>query len=309
MQAGQIRFLEKGEKPLLPAWTKLLPMNWRSRYTETCRPYRLEQQENGLMGILQVQREAAMTSAWRKAARNMLEMMEREGVSIVVPPAEGEFPRERLPFAEGRRIAALFAFEGAGEALRRQGKEPAVSSYLIAGGNKGMWKAVLASMGNEVNRLAIFTAEPEAAEEVARECYRERGLLTEVFSSPQNPALQEADVILSCGMEQRAYEHILKKGCFWLDLAGNRSVLRRLGQTRPDIAAAEGFFFRRAEIQREGRFAEAEAFLQCEAFRQSWDLPLEAAEGKLLLEELRQRGFSVSGFSALGKRVKIRKNL
>ena len=70
--------------------------------------------------------------------------------------------------------------------------------------------------------------------------------MAEVFSSPKNAALGAADVVLSCGMEQRAYEHILKRGCIWLDFAGNRPVLRRLRSLRPDISAAEGFFFRMA---------------------------------------------------------------
>ena len=91
----------------------------------------------------------------------------------------------------------------------------------------------------------------------------ERGLMAEVFSSPKNAALGAADVVLSCGMEQRAYEHILKRGCIWLDFAGNRPVLRRLRSLRPDISAAEGFFFRMAAEggeQAEGRLAEAKIY-------------------------------------------------
>ncbi|MGN1231455.1 MAG: hypothetical protein ACI4TP_06095, partial [Anaerotignum sp.] len=162
-----------------------------------------------------------------------------------------------------------------------------------------------------VNHLAIFTQEPDTAEEIVRELYMERGLVTEVFASPKNPTFAEADVILSCGMEQRALEHILKKGAFWLDLAGNRPMLRRLMQLRPDVSAAEGFFFHvtaeTGEKQVEGRMAEAEAFLQCGEFRQSWGFSLEEVEGEAVLLALRERGFAVSGFSAFGKRVKIRK--
>lgn len=310
MELARVRFLEKGEEAVLPKWAKLLPKSWG--YLEKHRPYRLERDADGILGILQVQREEALSTPWRKGALSLLEALEGEGVSIIVPPAEGEFPRERLPFAEGRRLAALFAFEGAAEALRRQGKNPEECTYLLAGGDKGMWQAALSSMGNEVNHLAIFTQEPDGAEEIVGELYMGRGLVTEVFSSPKNPAFAEADVILSCGMEQRALEHILKKGAFWLDLAGNRPMLRRLMQLRPDVSAAEGFFFHvslgNEEKQMEGRMAEAEAFLQCSNFRQSWGFPLEELERDVLLFELRERGFAVSGFSAFGKRVKIRRN-
>lgn len=305
MQIGQIRFLEKGEAPLLPLWTKLLPKGWCSRYTEKYRPFRLERTEEGITGILQVQREGGLSAPWRKGAAALLAEMERLGAAVIVPPAEGEFPRERLPFAEGRKLAALFAFDGAAEALRRQGKEPEEGLYLLAGGEPILWQTPLSAMGNGVNRLAIFTQEPKAAEEIAAELYRERGLVAEVFSSPKNPVLGEADAILSCGMEQRSLEHSLKKGAFWLDLAGNRPMLRRLRELRPDLAAAEGFYFSvpHEEQQKEGRWAEAAAFLRCEAFRESWASP----QGEREAAALRECGFMVSGFSAFGKRVKIRR--
>lgn len=303
MQIGKIRFLEKGEEPLLPTWTKLLTKGWRSQYTEKYRPFRLELTEEGVTGILQMQREEGLSALWRKGALALLAELERAGAAVIVPPAEGEFPRERLPFAEGRKLAALFAFDGAAEALRRQGKHPEEGLYLLAGGDPTLWRTVLSAMGNEVNHLAIFTQELKAAEEIAAELYQERGLVAEVFSSPKNPVLGEADAILSCGMEQRSLEHSLKKGAFWLDLAGNRPMLRRLRELRPDIAAAEGFFFRVPDEmqQKEGRQAEAEAFLRCEAFRESWALP----QGEREAAALRELGFAVSGFSAFGKRVKI----
>ena len=306
MQAAKIRFLEEGELPLLPSWTKFLPASWRASYTEKYCPFRLEEGEGEMLtGILQVQREAALTAAWRQNAYDLLAALEGKNVGIIVAPKAGEFPRERLPFADGKRLENLFAFDGAVEALRRQGKDPAECLYLLCGGNQGSWRAALSSIGNEVNRLAIFTAEPKAAEEIGRELYAERGLVPEVFSSPKNPVFQEVDAVLGCGMEQRAYEHILKRGCFWLDLAGNRPVLRKLLQTRPDVSVAEGFYFHLGERQLEGRFAEAEAFLRCAAFRESWQFPLEEVEREELLSQLKGLGFSVSGFSALGERVKV----
>lgn len=307
MEPARVRFLEEGEEPVLPKWTKLLPQRWRQRKTVDTYPYTLTRVDGVLTGILQVERTAALTADWRRGAVRLLAALEEAGAAIIVPPAEGEFPRERLPFAEGRRLAQLFAFAGAAEALRRQGRNPEESAFLLAGGEPHIWGRVLSSLGNEVNRLAIFTQEPEATEGVVQRLYAERGLMAEVFSSPKNAVLGAADVVLSCGMEQRAYEHILKRGCIWLDFAGNRPVLRRLRSLRPDISAAEGFFFRMAAEggeQAEGRLAEARAYLGCEAFREGFSA--EDWDGERLFSVLQEKGFAVSGFSAFGKRVKIK---
>ncbi len=303
MEAARVRFLNEGEEPVLPKWTKLLPRGWRQRKLVDTYPYRLTREDGVLTGILQAERTAVLTADWRKGAVRLLAALDAAGASVIIPPAGGEFPRERLPFAEGRRLAQLFAFAGAAEALRRQGKNPEESAFLLAGGEPHIWGRVLSSMGNEVNRLAIFTQEPKAAEEVVQRLYAERGLMAEVFSSPKNPVLGAADAVLSCGMEQRAYEHILKKGCVWLDFAGNRPVLRRLRSLRPDISAAEGFFFCTEEGRAEGRLAEARAYLGCDAFRESFSA--EDWDGELLFSALQEKGFAVSGFSAFGKKVKI----
>lgn len=307
MEPARVRFLEEGEEPVLPKWTKLLPQRWRQRKTVDTYPYTLTRVDGVLTGILQAERTAALTADWRRGAVRLLAALEEAGAAIIVPPAEGEFPRERLPFAEGRRLAQLFAFAGAAEALRRQGRNPEESAFLLVGGEPHIWGRVISSLGNEVNRLAIFTQEPETAEGVVQRLYAERGLMAEVFSSPKNAALGAADVVLSCGMEQRAYEHILKRGCIWLDFAGNRPVLRRLRSLRPDISAAEGFFFRMAAEggeQAEGRLAEARAYLGCEAFREGFSA--EDWDGERLFSALQEKGFAVSGFSAFGKRVKIK---
>ena len=307
MEAARVRFLEEGEEPVLPKWTKLLPRVWRQKKLVDTYPYTLTRVDGVLTGILQAERTAVLTADWRRGASRLLAALEDAGAAIVIPPAEGEFPRERLPFAEGRRLAQLFAFAGAAEALRRQGKNPEESAFLLAGGEPHIWGRVLSSMGNEVNRLAIFTQEPETAEALTQQLYAERGLMAEVFSSPKNPSFAEADVVLSCGMEQRAYEHILKRGCIWLDFAGNRPVLRRLRGLRPDILAAEGFFFRMEEggEQAEGRLAEARAYLGCEAFREGFSA--EDWDGEQLFSALQTEGFAVSGFSAFGKKVKIKR--
>ena len=118
MEPARVRFLEEGEEPVLPKWTKLLPQRWRQRKTVDTYPYILTRVDGVLTGILQAERTAALTADWRRGAVRLLAALEEAGAAIIVPPAEGEFPRERLPFAEGRRLAQLFAFAGAAEALR-----------------------------------------------------------------------------------------------------------------------------------------------------------------------------------------------
>ncbi len=305
MKKGRIRFLAEGETPLLPGWTRLLPTAWREYYTRSKSPYRTEEQDGVWEGILHTRKEGIAEDNWRRNAAALLEEMRLNGVGIVIPPAEGEFPQEGLPFAEGRKIAAVFAFAGAAEALRRKGAEPAQASYLIAGGEPWLWERAFSSMGNEVNHLSIYTEQKRAAEAAAERLYEERGLLVEIFSSPKNPAFSKADAILSCGLEQRSYEHILKQGCFWLDLAGNRPALRRLTRLRPDITAAEGVYFHTGseKEQVEGREAEADAYICCPVFRQCWKQDMNS--GAESFGELSALGYRVSGFSALGKRVKV----
>lgn len=307
MKTAKIRFLEKGEQAVLPKGGKLLPKGLQKKVIESCRPYRLTVEKDMLTGILQTDAENGMTQVWRKHVVKLMERLKKEGVEIIIPPIEGELPRDVLPFAAGRRLTNLFAFQGAAEALRRQGKNPEECTYLLAGGNEEVWRCALTSMGNEVNHLAIFTIDPNSAKGLTQELFEEWGLMTEVFSSPKNPVFQQADVVFCCGMEQRAYEHMLGNEEVWIDLAGNRPVLRRLQEHRADIVVMDGFFFRRGKRQMEGRFAEAEAFLSCEIFRENWQFPLAEAARKEMLCELQEKGYAVSGFSVLGKRVKIRK--
>lgn len=303
MQSMKVRFLEKGEAARLPKGAKFLPKPWQKRCMEKWKPFYLE----GDTAVLQTQAENSMDPLWRKNAVKLLEQMKKDGAEIIIPPEKGDLPRNILPFADGRRLTNLFAFAGAAEALKRQGKNPETCRYLLAGGAEEAWRAALVSMGNEVNHLAIFTADPGGARGLVQELYEEHGLMAEVFASPKNPGFSQADVVFGCGIEQRAYEHMLGEGAVWIDLAGNRPVLQRLREIRPDVVAVDGFFFRKGKKQMDGRSVEAEAYLSYPIFRGNWKFLLKGSAGKEILCELRERGYALSGFSFLGKRVKIRK--
>ena len=303
MEKIRVRFLEKKEQVPLPVGVKMLPESWQKIYIEKRKPFRLE----GDTAILHTTAENGRTSLWRNNAVKLLEALKKKGVSVIIPPAEGDLPREILPFADGRRLTNLFAFQGAREVLKRQGKQPEECRYLLAGGNEAAWRAALVSMGNEANHLSIFTADVGEAKKLEQELFAEWGLLAEVFASPKNPVFQEADVVFGCGMEQRKYEYMLKEGAVWIDLAGNRPVLRKLTEKRPDVTAVDGFFFRKGKKQLEGRSAEAEAFLSCPAFRENWESFPEGDAGKEILCALQEMGYGLSGFSLMEKRVKIRR--
>lgn len=307
MKMARIRFLEQGEAVRLPKGGRFLPKGLQKRAAAYCKPYCLTAERGILTGILQTDAETGMTADWRKNAEKLMRLLQKEEVVILLPPPAGELPRGILPFATGKRLLCLFAFVGAAEALRRQGKEPAQCRYLLAGGDAAAWRAALTSMGNEGNHLSIFTANPNAAGALVQELFAERGLMTEVFSSPKNPAFLQADVVFCCGMEQCAYEYMLQKGAIWIDLAGNHPALRRLLERRQDVIALDGFFFRKAEQQMNGQTTEADAFLSCGIFRENWQFPLVEAARSEMFSALREMGYDVSGFSAEGKRVKIQR--
>lgn len=308
MKIAEVRFLEKKEKVVLPRWSKFLTQKWRERYILSKKPFTIEEKDNTLFGVLSLTKGQGLPSPWRDKAEALAKTLAAEGAGIIIPPYEGEFSQQILPVANGRILAALFAFDGAAEALRRQGKNPEEAHFLICGTEKTVLPLVLAGMGAYVNHLSFFADNIGELEEIQDTLFAEKGLMTEAFSSPKNLLFQEADVIIVCGMEQTGYEHILKRYAVFIDAAGNRPALRRLSQRRWDVVTADGFYFNYEEKQLEGRRAEAVAFIKLMEFQNFWlnHFPEQAAEGIYLA--LKAKGFSVSGFSALGKRVKIQKN-
>ena len=261
MKKGRIRFLAEGEAPPLPGWTRLLPAAWREYYTRSRSPYHIEEQAGVWEGILHTRKEGITGDGWRQNATALLDEMRQNGVGIVMPPAEGEFPQEGLPFAEGRKITSVFAFAGAAEALRRKGTEPAQASYLIAGGEPWLWEQAFSSMGNEVNRLSIYTEQKRAAEAVAERLYEECGLLVEVFSSPKNPAF--AGKTGRSAVFSRPYRYVYRKLQIYTRYRPYRKLRLRYQQPfskRSGFQAGSGgyaFFGRHCNMVRRGFYADS----------------------------------------------------
>ncbi|WP_352399750.1 hypothetical protein [Anaerotignum sp.] len=308
MKIAEVRFLEKGENITLPGWTQILPDTMRKKYILSKKPFTIEEKDNVLYGILSFAAGQGLPASWREKAEDMVKTLAAEGAGIVIPPYEGEFPQKILPVARGRVMSALFAFDGAQEALRRQGKNPEEAHYLIAGNDADVLPLVLAGIGDYVNHLSFFVDNIGEMEEIQEDLFVERGLLTEAFSSPKNQLFTEADVVIVCGMEQTGYEHILKRYAVFVDAVGNRPALRRLVQRRWDVAVTEGFYFSYDGRQMECRKAEAEAFISDMAFRSFWMEHFPKEEARDMYLGLKEKGFLVAGFFALGKRVKIAKN-
>lgn len=308
MKIAEVRFLEKEEQLTLPRWTNILTDKLRKKYILSKKPFIIQEKDNTLYGVLSFVGGQGLPSPWREKAENMMKTLAAEGAGIVIPPYEGEFPQKILPIAKGKVMTTLFAFEGAAEALRRQGKNPEEAHYLIAGNDLDVLPLVLAGMGDYVNHLSFFVDNIGQMEELQEELFVERGLVAEAFSSPKNPLFTEADAVIVCGMEQTGYEHILKRYAVFIDAAGNRPALRRLSQRRWDVSSVEGFYFNYAGQQLECRRAEAVAFISFIDFRGFWMENFPKEEARDVYLALKENGFSVSGFSALGKRVKIAKN-
>ena len=307
MKIAEVRFLEKEESLSLPTWTNFLTKKMRERYILSKKPFVIEEKDGVLYGVLSVQDGEGLPTAWREKAEDLVKTLAAEEAGILIPPYEGEYPQKILPVAKGRAMAALFAFAGAAEALRRQGKNPEEAQFVISGNDPEVLPLVLAGMGDYVNYLSFFADNSGELAEAQETLFAEKGLRTEVFSSPKNPLFAEADAVIVCGMEQTGYEHILKRYAVFMDAVGNRPAFRRLLQRRWDVAAAEGFYFKLKEEQMEGRWAEALAYTQSMEFQSFWVENFPADKAAEVYPALCQLGFSVCGFSAFGKRIKIAK--
>lgn len=66
MEPARVRFLEEGEEPVLPKWTKLLPQRWRQRKTVDTYPYTLTRVDGVLTGILQAEADSCTDSRLEK---------------------------------------------------------------------------------------------------------------------------------------------------------------------------------------------------------------------------------------------------
>lgn len=306
MKIAQVRYLRKGEHEPIPKRLDILPRRVKDWYLLTKKPYQLVETDAFLSVVVSTYAGNGLDTRWRETMTSMLETLRDEHeVGIVVAPTDGEFIADTLPVARGNQLTGLFAFEAAAEALKRQGKNPQGAKYLIVGGDMLKLRQVIGGIGDFVNHLTVFSASPKDLESIVEELFFERGLVVEVFSSPKNPAFAEADVVISCGNEQLAYEYLMKTDSIWLTTNNERGVLHKIQNRRGDITALSGVYLcKEKQSQFQSDLAEAMLYTAYPDFRLFWQTGARIDTEKLFLR-LKEDGFFVTGFSALGKRVKI----
>lgn len=306
MKIAQVRYLRKGEQEPIPKYLNAFPRRLKDWYLLTKKPYQLVETDAFLSVAMSTYAGNGLDTHWREAMTGMLELLrDEQEVGVVVAPTDGEFVEDVLPIARGNQLTGLFAFEAAAEALKRQGKNPQGAKYLIVGGDLSKLRQVIGGIGDFVNHLTVFSASPKDLASIVEELFFERGLVVEVFSSPKNPAFAEADVVISCGNEQLAYEYLLKENSIWLTTNNERGLLHKIQNRREDITALNGVYLckeKRSQFQSD--LAEAMLYIAYPEFRLFWQKDARIDAEKLFLR-LKEDGFFVTGFSALGKRVKI----
>ena len=215
-----------------------------------------------------------------------------------------DLPQDILPFATGRKLYAIFGAEGAATGLEAMGKRPEGASFVVADGGGWETEAVLAALPGWVNRLGILTDRQPFFVSWQERFLEERGLVVEVFSSVGYGVFREADVVLSCAKGNGAMAYALAEGAVFLDLVGNGTVTESIALRRPDVLAADGFFFGTQKEMEAGALTEARAYCENQMFRAYFNAlgAEKAAEAKAQLGQLCPVGFLLGG-----KRRKIPK--
>lgn len=123
MEPARVRFLEEGEEPVLPKWTKLLPQRWRQRKTVDTYPYTLTRVDGVLTGILQAERTAALTADWRRGAVRLLAALEEAGAAIIVAACRGRISQRAASLCRGAQAGTAFCLRGCGRGIAPAGQK------------------------------------------------------------------------------------------------------------------------------------------------------------------------------------------
>ena len=300
----EVRCLRQKTQEQGPFWVSYLPAGWRERYILRHRPYVVTEEGEQISISLQTDGNSCYLPVWREAAQQALQEAKASGAVIAVSPLAADLPQDILPFADGRRLTALFAGEGVAEALRRMGKDPHACRLVVADGN-GV-QAVLATLPENINHLGVWTDRAEEFMVWQEEMLEERGLVTEVFASLGHAAFRSADAVISCAKDGKGMVYAFAKQAFCLDLGANCGLLHNVTQQRQDVQMADGLCFSIEQGHLLAADAEAWAYCKIEAFRtcfHNWT-PQTAKEAKAALIAA---GVRPIGLQLFGKRCKIRK--
>lgn len=298
-----VTFLRHKGDRTLPKWAFHIPQKWQEIYTLRCCPFLETETDYGIEIRMQTDKESYFFPAWREQTKKAMEQAKDKGAIIAVSSLSADLPKGILPLANGRKLALLFAGEGAGLALSRMGKEKEEGRYVIADGS--LAPDLLDCLPPWINHLAIVTDRPAFYIHYREKFLAEQGLSLEICSSFGNAVFHESDAILSCTKKQKSIVYAVKDNAFFLDLTGNTALLSRFADNRETVVTADGFFFRQEKAEYPCMEAEAFAFCICPAFRSFFQGKGSAKEAK---EALLALGFVPSGFSVKEHRRKIWKS-
>lgn len=295
-----LTFLRHMHDRILPKWMRRMPEKWKEHYALHHLPFLQSETDSGIEICMQTDQEGYFSPVWREQTKLALEQAKAQGAIIALSPMAADMPKGILPFANGKHLESLFAVEGAALALERMGKEREEANYIIADGTFA--PILLDCLPLWVNHLGIVTDRPAFYVPYQEEFLSERGLVMEIFSSVGNPIFRDGDAVLSFAKGGRGMVYAMKDNSFFLDLAGNKSLLTHFAEARQNIVTADGFFFKQEEKEYSCMEAEAYAFCLCPSFRQFFTENGNAEEARDALFEL---GFFPCGFSIGNHRRKI----
>lgn len=281
----EVDFLRSKKERKLPFWIKRLPVSWQEVYVLRRCPVFWEKDEKRLVCRLQTDRAGYFSKAWREAAEDALKQAKDRGAKIALSALAADLPQHILPFAQGRKLAALFAAESASFWLEKKKKQMEEVVFLLADGGQDEIFAALETLSQRVNRLGVLTDRPAEFQSWQERMMAERGLVLELLSSCGQDVFRQADAVISWQKGGSAMTYALKQGAFFLDLAGNGALCSRLAAVRPDVCCVSELMFSYGGSQKPGAEAEAQAFLELPAFARCFSCGEGAAEARRQLEE------------------------
>ena len=301
MEIINITCLRQKSQRHRPKWVGKLPERLAEKWQLKYCPW-VETAEGSW--CLQTDRDGCFLPPWREKARELLEQAAKQGAKIALSPMAADLPQDILPFATGRKLYAIYGADGAAPALDARGTRPEGASFVVADGGGWETEAVLAALPGWVNRLGILTDRQPFFVSWQERFLEERGLVVEVFSSVGYGVFREADVVLSCAKGNGAMAYALAEGVVFLDLVGNGTVTESIALHRPDVLAADGFFFGTPKEMEAGALTEGRSYCENQMFRAYFNAlgAEKAAEAKAQLGQLCPVGFLLGG-----KRRKIPK--
>jgi len=149
--------------------------------------------------------------------------------------------RARVAITTGNTYTVYSAVEGAMEAARRMGIDPASACVAILGATGSIGRASALLVAREVGALALVGRRPDALEVVADEVQQETGHRPQVYTDVAE-GIREAQIIVAVTSAIEAIiqpDHV-RRGAVVCDVARPRNASRALVDERDDVLVIDG---------------------------------------------------------------------